>query len=102
MSSTEPNPALSTASDDHQSGKDDGSPKKIMVDSQPAKAKERSSKKRGRPQKVQDAQTPAEVTYSDHCLTPRAPAQSSIRDAGLKSVWHSAPIVPVKRPRWCS
>ncbi|KAH1278605.1 hypothetical protein KXW98_005123 [Aspergillus fumigatus] len=72
MSSTEPNPALSTASDDHQSGKDDGSPKKIMVDSQPAKAKERSSKKRGRPQKVQDAQTPAERRRAQVRLAQRA------------------------------
>ncbi|KAF4202395.1 hypothetical protein CNMCM8927_000266 [Aspergillus lentulus] len=60
MSSTESDPALSTASDDYHSGKDDGSRKKIMANSQPAMARERSSKKRGRPQKVQDAQTPAE------------------------------------------
>jgi hypothetical protein len=86
MSSTESDTAFSTASDDHHSGKDDGSRKKIKVSSQPAKAREQSSKKRGRPQKVQDAQTPAEVSYSPRFLTLRTPAQSSIRDAGLRSV----------------
>ncbi|GFF35801.1 hypothetical protein IFM46972_04676 [Aspergillus udagawae] len=60
MSSTESNPTLSTTSDDHESGKDERSRKKIKVNSQPAKTREQSSKKRGRPQKVQDAQTPAE------------------------------------------
>ncbi|KAF7167501.1 hypothetical protein CNMCM5623_000837 [Aspergillus felis] len=60
MSSTESNPTLSSSSDDHQSGEDEGSRKKIKVNSQPAKSVEQSSKKRGRPQKVHDAQTPAE------------------------------------------
>jgi hypothetical protein len=86
MSSTESNPTLSTTSDDYESGKDERSRKKIKVNSQPAKTREQSSKKRGRPQKVQDAQTPAEVSYSDPFLTLKTPAQSSIRDAGLRSV----------------
>ncbi|GFF71702.1 hypothetical protein IFM62136_08150 [Aspergillus lentulus] len=72
MSSTESDPALSTASDDHHSGKDDGSWKKIKVNSQPSKARERSSKKRGRPQKVQDAQTPAERRRAQVRLAQRA------------------------------
>jgi hypothetical protein len=72
MSSTESDPAFSTASDDHHSGKDDGSRKKIKVNSQPAKAREQSSKKRGRPQKVQDAQTPAERRRAQVRLAQRA------------------------------
>jgi hypothetical protein len=72
MSSTESDTAFSTASDDHHSGKDDGSRKKIKVSSQPAKAREQSSKKRGRPQKVQDAQTPAERRRAQVRLAQRA------------------------------
>ncbi|GIJ87041.1 hypothetical protein Asppvi_005943 [Aspergillus pseudoviridinutans] len=72
MSSTESNSTLSSSSDDHQSGEDEGSRKKIKVNSQPAKTVEQSSRKRGRPQKVQDAQTPAERRRAQVRLAQRA------------------------------
>ncbi|GIK05182.1 hypothetical protein Aspvir_009285 [Aspergillus viridinutans] len=72
ISSSESNPTLSTSSDDHQSGEDEGSRKKIKVNSQPAMTREQASKKRGRPQKVQDAQTPAERRRAQVRLAQRA------------------------------